>query len=67
MAKLGLPISISLPLKHGVIQGIRAQNSASGTEFSNLGKDHLCGPALERSPCRDGLVAALTVYESVIE
>ena len=67
MAKLGLPISISLPLKHGVIQGIRAQNSASGTEFSNLGKDYLRRPALERGPGRNGLVAALTVYESVIE
>jgi hypothetical protein len=67
MAKLGLPISISLPLKHGVIQRIRAQNSASGTEFSNFGKDHLRGSALERGPGRNGLVAALTMHQRVIE
>jgi hypothetical protein len=67
MAKLGLPISISLPLKHGVIQGIRAQNSASGTEFSDLSKDYLGRPALERGPGRNGLVAALTMHQRVIE
>ena len=67
MAKLGLPISISLPLKHGIIQRIRAERSEAVADLSNLSKDHLRGSALERSPGRDRLVAALTVCESVIE
>jgi hypothetical protein len=67
MAKLGLPISISLPLKHGVIQRIRTECRETVADLGDLGKDHLRGPALERSPCRDGPVAALTVYERVIE
>ncbi len=67
MAKLGLPISISLPLKHGVIQRIRAERSEAVANLSDLSKDDLRRPALERGPGRSGLVAALTMHQRVIE
>jgi hypothetical protein len=37
------------------------------TNLGNLGKDYLRGSAFELGPGRDGLVAALTIDQRVIE
>jgi hypothetical protein len=58
---------MSIGLEHRCIQRIRAERSEAVANLSDLSKDDLRGPALERGPGRNGLVAALTMHQRVIE